>query len=72
MRPSHSEMDLLDLPSVQSYFKKNPVDMVIHTAGLVGGIYANMNNNIRFLTEKLDNGAECYFICKGAWCKRAC
>ena len=30
--------------------------MVIHTAGLVGGIHTNMNNIIRFLTENWTMG----------------
>lgn len=50
LAPSRSELDLLNQDEVLRYFKFNKIDTVIHTAGLVGGIQANLNNPFSFLS----------------------
>jgi len=54
--PTHSELDLLDYPSVRDYLLREKPDIVIHAAGKVGGIQANMRQPVSFLLENLDMG----------------
>ncbi|KQY45725.1 GDP-L-fucose synthase [Rhizobium sp. Root483D2] len=54
--PGRRELDLSDKISVQSYFQKVKPDAVIHAAGLVGGIQANIAAPVRFLVENLQIG----------------
>ena len=51
LMPSSKELNLLDRVSVDTYLKKNTPDIVIHCAGLVGGIQANMANPVKFLVD---------------------
>ena len=44
LSPSSSELNLLHKDAVNSYLKENKPDVVIHCAGLVGGIVMNINN----------------------------
>ena len=44
LSPSKSELNLLNKEDVNFYLKKNKPDIVIHCAGLVGGIAMNINN----------------------------
>lgn len=54
--PRSGELDLRDFASVQAYLDKCQPDMVIHAAGKVGGIQANMREPVGFLLENLDMG----------------
>lgn len=56
LAPSSKELDLRDYHSVQTYLQKNKPDMVIHAAGKVGGIHANMREPVSFLMDNLDMG----------------
>ena len=56
LTPSHKELELLDKDAVLNYLEKNRPDMVIHAAGTVGGISANMQQPLKFLVENLDMG----------------
>ena len=56
LAPSSSELDILNFDAVQSYFKIHQPAMVIHAAGRVGGIQANMREPVAFLLENLDMG----------------
>jgi GDP-L-fucose synthase len=49
--PSSHELDLLDRKAVSDYILENKPDMVIHAAGRVGGIQANMADPVGFLVE---------------------
>lgn len=49
--PNRKELNLLDRISVQSYIKKIKPDLIIHLAGKVGGIKANLSNQLDFFTE---------------------
>ncbi len=49
--PSSKELNLLDRLSVDNYFKNNEIDIVIHCAGIVGGIQTNMANPVKFLVN---------------------
>ena len=40
--PTSRELDLRDAPAVRSYLEANRPDLIIHAAGRVGGIQANI------------------------------
>jgi len=56
LTPSSSELNLLDRSSIDEYIKINKPDIVIHCAGIVGGIQANMANPVKFLVENTQMG----------------
>ena len=56
LAPSSKELNLRDYNAVQSYLQKHKPDMVIHAAGKVGGIHANMREPVSFLMDNLDMG----------------
>lgn len=56
LAPRSSELDLRDFQAVQAYLSKHRPDMVIHAAGKVGGIQANMREPVGFLMDNLDMG----------------
>ena len=49
LAPTSAELDLTDPKVVRSYIKKNKPDLVVHAAGRVGGIQANMSDQVGFL-----------------------
>lgn len=49
--PSISELNLLDYDSVYNYLRHHKPEIIIHAAGIVGGIQANINHPVRFLRE---------------------
>lgn len=56
LTPSSKELNLLDRSSVDKYMKLNKPDIVIHCAGIVGGIQANMKNPVKFLVNNTQMG----------------
>lgn len=56
LAPRSAELDLCDLEAVKAYLHKHQPDMVIHAAGKVGGIQANMREPVSFLVENLEMG----------------
>ena len=54
--PSSKELNLQNYDSVNHYIQFHQPDFVIHCAGFVGGIQANMANPVRFLVDNLDIG----------------
>lgn len=54
--PGSSELNLLDYGQVNSYLKEVNPELVIHAAGRVGGIQANMAQPVSFLVENLEMG----------------
>lgn len=54
--PGSRDLNLLNAQDVSAFFKKVQPDIVIHCAGLVGGIQANMKEPVRFLVENSDMG----------------
>ena len=54
--PSSKELDLQNYDAVNNYIIQNKPDFVIHAAGLVGGIQANIANPVNFLTVNMDIG----------------
>ena len=56
LSPSSAELNLRDYNAVDAYLKKHQPDFIIHSAGLVGGIQANMARPVDFLVFNLDMG----------------
>lgn len=56
LSPSRAELDLLDYGAVCSVIEEFRPDVVVHAAGKVGGIEANIREPVRFLLDNLDMG----------------
>lgn len=54
--PTKNELNLLDRVNVYQYINKNKPDFIIHCAGKVGGIQANISNPVDFLYENMMMG----------------
>ena len=54
--PTSKEINLLDKEALRMFLQKNEPEMIIHCAGLVGGIQANINNPASFLYENTQMG----------------
>lgn len=54
--PGSIELNLLDYQSVYKFLLNCQPDIVIHAAGRVGGIQANINSPVKFLVENIDMG----------------
>jgi len=70
LAPRSSELDLRDFDAVQSFLKVNQPDMIIHAAGKVGGIQANMREPVGFLMDNLDMGRNIVWAAHQAGIKR--
>jgi GDP-L-fucose synthase len=56
LAPSSRELDLRDAGAVTDYLATHRPDVVMHSAGRVGGIQANMREPVAFLVDNLDMG----------------
>ncbi len=54
--PTSKELNLLDFDKVNAFLSKENPDLIIHAAGRVGGIQANINNPLSFLYENAEMG----------------
>lgn len=70
LAPRSSELNLCDFGAVQTYLRKHQPDVVIHSAGKVGGIQANMREPVGFLLENLDMGRNIVWASRQAGVKR--
>lgn len=70
LAPRSGELDLRDFSVVQAYLRKHQPDMVIHAAGKVGGIQANMREPVSFLMDNLDMGRNIVWAAHQAGIKR--
>jgi GDP-L-fucose synthase len=70
LTPSSQQLDLRDYASVITYLQNHQPDMVIHCAGKVGGIQANMREPVGFLLENLDMGRNIVWASRQAGIQR--
>lgn len=56
LTPGSADLNLLDFVAVRKFLTEYRPDVIIHAAGRVGGIQANMREPVRFLIENLDMG----------------
>jgi len=68
--PRSSELDLRDFVEVQTFLHKHQPDIIIHAAGKVGGIQANMREPVGFLMDNLDMGRNIVWAAHQAGIKR--
>ena len=48
LKPSSNELNLLSENEVKKYFMTHQIDVIVHCAGLVGGIQANIAKPFSF------------------------
>ncbi|WP_234495035.1 GDP-L-fucose synthase family protein [Vibrio maritimus] len=56
LAPTSRELNLLDAGAVRQYLEQHQPDMIIHAAGIVGGIQANIAQPVKFLVENMQMG----------------
>jgi len=66
LAPSSAELNLLDANKVEAYLEKHKPDMVIHAAGIVGGIQANISQPVKFLVDNMHMGLNVLMGAKAA------
>jgi GDP-L-fucose synthase len=54
--PKKKDLNLLNYDDVFNFIKKEKPDLIIHCAGIVGGINANIANPVRFLVDNIEMG----------------
>jgi len=54
LAPSSNELNLLSKACIKDYLLKESPDLIIHAAGIVGGIRANINYPVRFLSANTE------------------
>lgn len=70
LAPPSRELNLCDFKSVHDYLCKHQPDIVIHAAGKVGGIQANMREPVSFLLDNMDMGRNIVWAAHQAGIKR--
>lgn len=68
--PTRKELDLFDAQAVMDFALEHRPDLVIHCAGRVGGIQANMSHPVEFLVENVDIGRNVIMAAKSAGVKK--
>ena len=56
LTPTRTELNLFNREAVKKYLSTEMPDLIIHAAGRVGGIQANISNPVGFLAENVDMG----------------
>lgn len=56
LKPSSKDLDLCDKKLIYKYIEENKPDLIIHCAGYVGGIQANMREPVKFLAINMEMG----------------
>jgi GDP-L-fucose synthase len=70
LTPSRAELDLRDGAATLAYLQKHRPDIVVHAAGRVGGIQANIQAPTEFLLHNLDIGRNIVWGARQAGVKR--
>lgn len=61
LKPTRGELNLECRAAVDAYLSETKPDLIIHAAGVVGGIQANLSQPVRFLTGNVDLGMNIIF-----------
>lgn len=70
LAPTSRELDLLDYNAVNTWMAEHMPDAVVHAAGKVGGIQANIREPVRFLLDNLDMGRNVVWAARNNGVKR--
>jgi GDP-L-fucose synthase len=68
--PTSADLDLTDRAAVFAAIASEKPDLVIHAAGYVGGISANMSEPARYLVDNMDMGFNVVLAAQAAGVKR--
>jgi GDP-L-fucose synthase len=68
--PDRLELDLADYGAVEAFFRRTEPDIVVHAAGRVGGIQANIANPTAFLIDNIDVGRNVVLAARATGIKR--
>jgi GDP-L-fucose synthase len=61
--PTRLQVDLRDRQAVRSFVRNAEPDIVVHLAALVGGIQANIDSPVEYLTENVDMAQNVILAC---------
>ncbi len=67
IKPSKEELNLIDPDIVENFLNREKPDIVIHAAGVVGGILANISEPTRFFYDNLQIGLNLVTKSKKNW-----
>lgn len=70
LAPGRAELDLMDRAAVDAYMATHQPDLIIHAAGKVGGIRANMAEPVEFLDQNVMIGRNVIMAARTAGVKR--
>lgn len=70
LAPSSAELNLRDFPRVEKYISIHSPEFIIHAAGMVGGIQANIANPVDFLVQNTDLGRNVILAARNAGIKK--
>ena len=56
LSPTSSDLNLLNYKDIEDYIAFNKPELIIHAAGIVGGIEANINYPVKFLVNNMQMG----------------
>ena len=70
LAPTRGEVDLSDYKQVETYMRQHQPDIVVHAAGQVGGIQANIAAPVKFLVANLDMGRNVALAARAAGIKQ--
>ena len=71
LTPTSRELNLKDYQNTEKYLQKNLPDFIIHCAGKVGGIQANIKEPVNFLIDNLDMGRNLFTAARKTGIPRA-
>lgn len=69
LAPPSGELNLLNFKAVQDYLEQSKPNLIIHAAGIVGGIQANLREPVRFFLDNLDMGRNIVWAARSAGVK---
>ena len=70
LAPGRAELDLMDRAAVDAYMATHQPDLIIHAAGKVGGIRANMAEPVEFLDQNVMIGRNVIMAARATGVKR--
>ncbi|VAW65716.1 GDP-L-fucose synthetase [hydrothermal vent metagenome] len=70
LAPSSNELNLLDNGQVREYLITHCPDIIIHAAGIVGGVQANISNPVKFLVDNMQIGLNIILSARDAGIKK--
>lgn len=70
LSPTSAELNLRDFSSVEKYISHHSPEFIIHAAGMVGGIQANIANPVDFLVHNTDLGRNVILAARNAGIKK--